>query len=335
MRDRSKLTLRVPGDFDLPRAVCSYGYFLLAPNRWDRDAGALYRVLRGRRGRRLTVRVTQRDRAGQPVRIAVDRKVDRDEAASIRRDLVRMLRVDEDQRGWWRVSAAARQRGFGRLFRSPTLWEDMVKTITGQNVTWTNTITMNKLITEHAPRHGPKGAWPTPREMIRFGRDNLRSLCKVGYRADRIVRLAEAFADGSVDPDWFESPDRTTGELYDRLLRIHGFGDYAASNLLMLLGHYDRVAIDTETYRHWCKMHGLDRPADPKTLHGDIERYYNAFAPHQFKAYWFELWQGYEHVFGDARRWDAHTDGPNFTAVTLNRKTANAKTPRRQAAKKK
>lgn len=39
--------------------------------------------------------------------------------------------------------------------------------------------------------------------------EDLKVTAKVGYRADRILRLAKSFRDGSVDPDWLEAPERT------------------------------------------------------------------------------------------------------------------------------
>ncbi|VAX41960.1 hypothetical protein MNBD_PLANCTO03-2280, partial [hydrothermal vent metagenome] len=41
----TRLTIRVPADFVLSRDVCSYGYFLLAPNRWDTKSQTLARTL--------------------------------------------------------------------------------------------------------------------------------------------------------------------------------------------------------------------------------------------------------------------------------------------------
>ena len=47
--------------------------------------------------------------------------------------VVRMLRLDkegqETVKGFHAVHALAKQEGFGRLFRSPTIWEDLVKCI--------------------------------------------------------------------------------------------------------------------------------------------------------------------------------------------------------------
>lgn len=39
--------------------------------------------------------------------------------------------------------------------------------------------------------------------------DDLRQRAKVGYRSDRILRLAQAFRDGTVDTAWLEEPERT------------------------------------------------------------------------------------------------------------------------------
>lgn len=39
--------------------------------------------------------------------------------------------------------------------------------------------------------------------------EDLKEKAKVGYRADRILRLAQNFRDGTVDPGWLEAPERT------------------------------------------------------------------------------------------------------------------------------
>ena len=244
-----------------------------------------------------------------------DRKVERDEAAGIKRQTTRMLRIDEDQSAWYRVHREAKRRRFGRMFRSADLFEDMVKTITGCNVTWRNTMTMNARLVE-AVGHG---GWPTPTMVADFGVERLKSACRVGYRAERIVRLAESFLDGSLDVGWYESPERETEELFRAVKGLYGFGDYAANNMLQLLGHYDRLPIDTETYRHFCKVQGIRRPKDPTKLHGRIETYYGRYAPYVFKAYWFELWSNYEQRYGPAEEWCPDETGPNFTAATLNK----------------
>lgn len=224
-----------------------------------------------------------------------------------------MLRVDEDFTVWNRLNPAARRRGFARTFRSPSLFEDLVKTITGCNVTWRNTMSMNRRLVERVGA----GAFPSPAQVARLTPSRLKQSCKVGYRAARIISLARAFDRGTLDAAWFESPERSTEELREALLAFEGFGPYAAANALQLLGHYDHLPIDTETYRHYCHVTGVERPENDKQLDPLIHARYDAMRPYQFLAFWFELWRDYERRYGDAWTWDPEVTGANFTATAL------------------
>lgn len=293
----SRLTLTLPARFDLKRAVCSYGYYMLAPNRWDGEACALEHVLRDAQGRPMTVRITQR---GRRLKVACARALSAAEQREVKRCVARMLRLDEDFTAWHRLLPEARRAGFDRLFRSATLFEDIVKTITGCNVAWPNTVRMNALL---CAQHG-EGAFPTPAQLARVKADRLKRTCKVGYRAERIVRLARDVDAGRLDLGAFEQPGRTTDELHAALCEIHGIGDYAAANICSLLGRYDRLAIDSETYRHFREVYGAATPDDPKKLHAKIIAHYDRYAPYQQLAYWYELWHRSSlsgGVFGDAQ----------------------------------
>ena len=93
---------------------------------------------------------------------------------------------------------------------------------------------------------------------------------------------------------------------------------------MQLLGHDDHLPIDTETYRHFCKATGVERPANPKELDPLIEARYKRYRPHRFRAYWFELWRDYERRFGDAWTWDPDHVGTAFTASRLARDDAGS-----------
>ena len=335
----SRLTLPTPRGFRLHKAVCSYGYFLLAPNRWLPTRRVLVRPLTLKRGGAVTVRIRQPG-VSAPLRIDTKSRLERDEISEVKAAVARMLRLDEDTSGWRKVrTEEARRRGFDRLFRSPTLFEDMIKTITGCNVAWRNTIAMNRLLCEHfgepVREGGEENAFPTPTRLASADAGELNRLARVGYRADRIIRLADDFVQNRLDPAWFEELARTTDELHGAIASLHGFGPYATANVLQLLGRYDRLAIDTETYRHFEQVHGLPRGDDPKKHHPRIERHYRRFAPYQFFAYWFELWRQYEQRFGDAWHWDRDEHAPNFTAVTLQRCDGSTSGTRKQASSKK
>lgn len=307
-------TLACPPGFALPLAVCSYGYFLLEPNRWQPGTRTLDRALHGEDDR--VVRVTIAQHEPRALRVRCDSPITTNERAALTGQITRMLRLDQPAeivRRFQRMYPAAKKAGFGWMFRSPTLFEDIVKTMTGCNVTWTSTMRMNRLLCEHVGR----GAFPTPAQLARLRPSWVKQRCKVGYRAERIVRLARDVDAGKLDLAWFDDRDHGTDEVFDRLTDIYGIGEYAAGNICQLLGRYDRLAIDTETYRHFEEEHGASRGDNPKELHPRIERHYARFAPYQFLAYWFDLWDAYQRRFGHAWGWDAEKHGPNFTAATL------------------
>ncbi len=290
------LTLRAPAGFDLERAVCSYGFYVLAPNRWDAATATLHRPLRDAADRVIGVRVRQRaatvDGDARLV-IRCDRPVDRAHHAVLKRQVRRMLQFGLDPAIFERFQALfplARRVGFGRIFRSPTLFEDMIKTLTGCNVAWRNTMQMNRRLCE---RIGSGGDFPTPTELAAVEPDVLNATCRVGYRAAWMIELARRVADGELDLDGFEQPGRTTEELYAALREIRGFGDYAANNILQLLGRFDRLPIDTETIRHMREHHGL--AGETADLAQAAREHYARYSPFDFLAYWCELWHhGYE-----------------------------------------
>ncbi len=311
---RSHLTVKVPEGFDLARAVCSYGYFLLAPNRWEAAKRALHRTLHDANGRVIHVRVTQV--APETLRVACDAQVSAGDAALLRFQIARMLRLDEDLSPWQRLHPQAAAAGFGRLFRSPTLFEDMVKTITTCNVTWPTTIRMNALLCEQVGG----GAYPTAEQIASLPPNVLQRRCKVGYRAERIVRLARDVVRGRLDLARFEDRTRPTADIYADLREIHGIGDYAASNLCQLLGRYDLLPVDSETLRHFRQHHAPRMKTLDARTRKRITRHYAGFAPYQFLAYWFELWGAYEKHAGDARQWNEE-HAATFTAAKLNQRS--------------
>lgn len=313
----TRLTIAVPADLWLPTAVCSYGYFLLAPNRWRPEELTWERSFNadefGLPEERFHALIDQPAGRGAPLRVRCDTVVSPPARKALRTTVSRMLRIDKDLTHLHRAFPATKRRGYGRLIRSATLLEDMVKTITSCNVGWPSTVRMNQLLVERVGG----GAFPSAERLARWTPARLQKVCRVGYRAKRIIGLARQFAKGQLDAAWFESPERSTEELRDKLLSLDGFGPYSAANVLQLLDHDDELPIDTETYRLYCKRQGVERPANPLALHPQIIAHYERYRPHRFLAYWFELWRDYESQRGDAWTWDADTVGSSFTASQL------------------
>ena len=312
----STLTIRAPERYDLARDVCSYGYFLLAPNHWDTQRGRLLRVLALADGPALAS-ITQ-PRAGI-LRARFDRRLSRPEQHTARARIVRMTAVDtsdDEVRAFHRVDPRWKKSGRGRLFRSPTLFEDVIKTVTSCNVTWPSTVHMNTRLCEVCGRKSPSGArsFPGAKKLARTRPATLRGRCRVGYRDERIVALAKLFARGAIDEPWLER-DATDDEAFGFLKSLPGIGPYAAANIMQLMGRTSRLALDTESVRHARTVLGMR--GENASILKRLERHYEPFGAHKFRSYWFELWDFYESKAGPAHEWQRETSAAMFTAANL------------------
>lgn len=335
-------TLEVPEDYFLPRDYCSYGYFLLWPNHWDVHTQVLSRALELPSGPAMIsvsqgeARSSRRERMGRPLTLRASRSLTKGDWAQAQCALTRMLRLDDSRESiaafhtldarWtkaplgWKREHAAIARGRGRLMRSPSLFEDVIKTVTSCNVQWPSTVVMNRRLCEVVgARIADSGvithAFPSPQALARTRVTTLRSRCRTGYRDARIVELATMFADGAIDERWLEDPATPDEEVFDALVEWPGVGPYAAANIMQLLGRYSRLPLDSESVRHGravLGMKGLDRQIMKR-----IDRHFAPFGAHKFRSYWFELWAYYEAKRGPSWTWDRDTTGTTFTASQL------------------
>lgn len=331
----TRLSIRVPADFVLSRDVCSYGYFLLAPNHWDVRQQTLTRTLLLSGGAaRATISQEQRKthRASRPGRMSFphvpgaplvatfDRTLSRAEQAEARAQCARMFRLDEDEthaRAFHALDPRWKQSGRSRLFRSPTLFEDVLKTVTSCNVTWPSTVHMNRRLCEVL---GESGAFPSARRMSRARPGTLRARCRVGYRDQRMVDLAKMFVprggrSAEVDEGWLTDPGTSDDEAFRFLTSLPGIGPYAAGNIMQLLGRYSRLALDSESLRHGKAVLGMK--GTDASIMKRLAAHYEPFGEFRFKSYWFEIWDYYETKRGVSHNWDREEVGSSFTASQL------------------
>ncbi|KAL2341484.1 hypothetical protein Fmac_009424 [Flemingia macrophylla] len=125
------LTIDLPFGFQLEEAVCSNGFFMMAPNRWDPLSKTLTRPISS-----SLVSISQRSQSLQ-----------------VRDQVCRMLRLGRaEEKAVMEFRSMTRDlpaRNFaGRMFRSPTLFEDMVKCILLCNCQWSRTLGMAQALCE-------------------------------------------------------------------------------------------------------------------------------------------------------------------------------------------
>lgn len=337
----SRLAITPPDDYLLARDACSYGYFLLEPNHWDPVRRTLSRVLDLAEGPALVTiaqdddapragRVSRRSarpsdeaeerrgpglRPGAPLRLRFDRALTRAEQGEARRQIARMLRLDESAGSlaeFHRLDPRFAASGRGRLFRSPTFFEDLVKTVTSCNVTWPGTIRMNERLCAVV---GRGGAFPRATQLARRRPESLRARCGVGYRDRRLVELASLASSGKLEAEWFEDPGVPDDEVRRALLALPGIGPYAAANVMQLLGRYAHLPLDTESVRHGRTVLGME--GTDAQIMKRVAAHFEPFGAQRFRSYWFELWEFYESRRGPSWTWEKRTTGATFTASKL------------------
>ncbi len=283
---------------DLRRTIASHGVADLPPNKTDEEAATLETTLRLPRARPRTVRVEPGGAGKARVTFAGPGPKD-DAAKTLLGQVAHVFRLDEDLSDFYErvrddpdLSWAA--KGAGRLIRSPTVFEDVVKTICTTNCTWSATVRMVSALVEHlgepavgAPAAGPWGrAFPTPVAMAEADEGFYKGVVRAGYRGAYLRSLAEAVAAGDLylvvlsHASREELPD---DEVAARLLALPGVGPYAAAHVMMLVGRYSPLILDSWTRPKYAAVNG--RKAGDAT----IERRFRRYGPYAGLAFWLYL----------------------------------------------
>jgi 3-methyladenine DNA glycosylase/8-oxoguanine DNA glycosylase len=207
-----------------------------------------------------------------------------------------MLGLDQDFSAFYALArqepklAHVEERAQGRLLRSPTLFEDTVKTILTTNTSWAGTIRMVEALVSQfgavLPDDPTRHAFATPDRLAATDEETLRSSARLGYRAPYVLELARSVASGDLDLEALKTADIPLPQLRKRLLAIKGVGEYAAANLLMLLGRYGFVPVDS-----WAlKMVSHEWYGGEPVGRAEVEAAFERWGEWKGLAYWFWDW---------------------------------------------
>jgi N-glycosylase/DNA lyase len=286
----SEIQIAVPPDFAFDRTVRSHGWFDLPPFAYDRDAGTLAFAYIDD-ATESVVAVTVRTAAGGLVAAVSARGA----AARRTSDVVRaVLRLDQDLAPVRAALAGAPElaacvdAGGGRLLRAPTVFEDVVKMLCTTNCSWGLTRVMVERLVEKAGARGPTGAraFPTAAALAKKPVAFFRDVVRAGYRAPYLKELATRVASGALELESLRRSSIPSDDVYALLRSITGIGPYAADNLMRLLGHNDRLGLDSWCRARFMKLYPRTRKAG---LDAAIATRYRPYAPHSGLAMWLDL----------------------------------------------
>lgn len=288
----TQFTLAARPPFSLNAVIHSHGWWQLAPFLVENETLSYpARFSTGRAG----VLAVEQD--GPGVRVSTRLALTPAEEAEAA-DMVRwMLALDQDFSGFYAHAASIpalahmENRAQGRVLRSPTLWEDVIKTILTTNTLWGGTKRMTAALVEQfgqpAEDDPARKAFPLPAAVAAADAGTLRTQTRLGYRAPYILELAQAAAAGKLDLEALKHADLPTPELRKKLMSLKGVGGYAAANLLMILGRYDFIPIDS-----WAlKMVSTEWHGGAAVGPAEVEAAFAAFGEWKGLAYWFWQWR--------------------------------------------
>lgn len=285
-----KITISTPSNFNFRRTVMSHGWYALPPFEFDNEKWTLARVIDLGSAKPVTVTISEAKRG---MLVNCSRQVGKRAAEKIVRDVRHMLRLDDDMGLFYEAVSQQPEfiwiakQGAGRLLRSPTVFEDLVKMICTTNCSWALTEKMVNSLVNELGRESNDGrkSFPTPAVMAqqseKFYRDKIRS----GYRAPYLKELVQRVASGELKVESWLHAELPHDQFMKELKCVKGVGNYAAENLLKLLGRYDGLALDSWTRAQFAKLRNQSRKASDKK----IARFYSRFNSWRGLALWCDM----------------------------------------------
>jgi 3-methyladenine DNA glycosylase/8-oxoguanine DNA glycosylase len=281
---------------DLWRTFLSHGVAGLPPMRVDETARTLEVTLALGRGKPRSVVVREAGTKHAAVEV-----LGRAPSAAAEREILskvsHILRLDEDLSPLYERCAADEDlawicRGAGRMIRSATVFEEVVKTICTTNCAWSATERMVAALVEHlgeaaptAPKEGPYGrAFPRAEAMAEAPESFYKETARTGYRGAYLKALASSVAEGRVDLEELGSApaeEISDEEMEERLLALPGVGPYAAAHIMMMVGRYSRLILDSWSRPKYARVIGKKKVADTT-----IARRFRPYGEYAGLAFW-------------------------------------------------
>ena len=285
-----EISIATPRTFNFKRTVISHGWCELLPFQLDREKWLLSRTLDLKETKPVSLQIRGTKNA---LKISTSRRLSQSAGVKVVKDIRHMMRLDDDMGHFYGLLAADGDfnwipvQGAGRMLRSPTVFEDLVKMICTTNCSWALTEKMVTGLVENLGRESNDGrrTFPTPEAMALMPLKFYVNEVRAGYRAAYLKELADRVASGDLNVEsWLTSP-LSTADLIKEMRGVKGVGPYAAENLLKLIGRYDGLALDSWTRAKFYAVRNHGRKASDKK----IARYYSRFKEWRGLALWCDL----------------------------------------------
>ena len=217
--------------------------------------------------------------------IAIQSPVTPTQAENVRLQVARMFRLEDDLMPFYHAIAedaelAWAATGAGRLLASPTVFEDVVKTICTTNCSWSATVRMVAALADLG-----EGALPTVELLAQTPERWFADVARMGYRGPYIRAIAREVADGRLDLENLRPVFGARDEVVESvLLELPGVGPYAAAHIMQLLGRHRQLILDS-----WTRPTYLTRSGKKRATDTTMRRAFARYGEYAGLAFWLYL----------------------------------------------
>lgn len=263
------------------RTIFSHGLPFLPPGHIDEERYVYD----------LSVRIDERVRQLRftahdgTLQVEIDGRASKADLHAAQRITRRVFRLDQDLSPFYAMIANDPRLswaiGAGRLIASPTVFEDVIKTICTTNTSWAGTRRMVSALVELGG-----GAFPSEELLAKAPARWFTDVARMGYRGPYVKAIAKDVHAGRLDLEAMlpnTEPDELAKEeaVEEALLELPGVGPYAAAHVMQLLGYHHRLILDSATRPKYLALMKKKRGAD-KTIVREFKRY----GPYAGLAFW-------------------------------------------------
>src|ERR1700704_1953949 len=183
-----QISIPTQRSFNVKRTMISHGWSDLVPFEFDQKTWTLTRVVDLDNAIPVSVKITGTKRE---LRIDASSRLTKAAEQKIIADVRHMFRLDDDMSPFYRAMSAdpdfewIAREGAGRMLRSPTVFEDLVKMICTTNCSWALTDKMVTGLVNELGRESAAGrkSFPPAAAMAEKPETFFRAQIRAGYRA--------------------------------------------------------------------------------------------------------------------------------------------------------
>ena len=296
---KTELLLSTELPVNLAFVIDSHGWSDLLPNH--KQPQGLRRVTKLQSGQVILLDISAQETQEQVIRLEVfsPAELSQGDKEEIFKTTRTMLRLNENLNDFYTLCRSAPapwnklQPGQAKLLCSPSVFEDVIRCICTTNIQWGGTKRMvNGLVNtlgESFADDPQLKTFPGPEVLAEAPAQIFSETVRLGYRSEYVHLLARRVTSGELDLEGLRSSSLPTADLKKELLKIKGIGNYAAATLLMLLGRYDELPMDT-VFRSFVQRKYFNGEKVPDLQAAEI---YQDWGEWKYLAYWYDLWNNF------------------------------------------